>query len=111
MSEMPARNDVAKILKSILNELRVEYSKIILFGSRAKSHLNEENDWDFLIIIKNAVTSEEKKVLWHVIYKKIHEYFPFESIDIILKDIESFENEKMVVNTIAHEAFLDGIEV
>jgi len=108
---MADRKDVVKTLKSILNELRVPYSKLLLFGSRAKGELFEESDWDFLIIIKEKVNVEEKKALWHEIYKKFHDYFPFESIDIILKDAESFENEKTVVNTIAHEVYLEGVEV
>lgn len=33
------------------------------------------------------------------------------SIDIILKDEQSFESEKKVANTIANEVYLEGIEV
>jgi len=108
---MLARKDVVKSLKVILNELRAEYSKILLFGSRATSDFDDESDWDFLIILKKDMAVKEKKALWHEIYKRFHEYFPFESVDIILKDTESFENEKIVVNTIAYEAYLEGVEV
>jgi predicted nucleotidyltransferase len=108
---MLSRKEVVESLKRILNALRVEYSKILLFGSRSKSDFDEESDWDFLIILKKEITVKEKKALWHEIYKRFHEYFPFESVDIILKDTESFENERMVVNTIAHEVYLEGVEV
>jgi len=108
---MLSRKEVVERLKGILNALRVEYSKILLFGSRATSDFDEESDWDFLIILRKEITMKEKKALWHEIYRRFHEYFPFESVDIILKDTESFENEKMVVNTIAHEVYLEGVEV
>ena len=64
-----------------------------------------------MIVIKKELNSKEKKKLWNEIYKRFHEYFPFISIDIILKDEESFQKEKEVANTISNEAYLEGIEV
>ncbi|MFB0544381.1 MAG: nucleotidyltransferase family protein [Asgard group archaeon] len=108
---MITEKEVSKKLRRILDELGVEYSKILLFGSRARSDFDEESDWDFLIILKKSVDLEEKKELWHKIYKKFHEYFPFVSVDIILKDVESFENEKTIVNTVSNEVYLEGVEI
>ncbi len=108
---MTTGKEVVEKFKKILDELRIEYSKILLFGSRARSDFNEESDWDFLIILKKNVDWEEKKELWHKLYKKFHEYFPFVSVDIILKDVESFENEKTIVNTLSNEVYLEGVEI
>jgi predicted nucleotidyltransferase len=108
---MTVKKKVVEEFRKILDELKVDYSKILLFGSRARSDFDEESDWDFLIVTKKSLTLKEKKILWLKIYNKFHEYFPFISIDIIVKDAESFENERLIVNTISSEASLEGVEV
>jgi len=98
-------------LRSILDELEVPYDRILLFGSRARRDFREESDWDFLIILQKKLDFKEKKELWYEIYRRFHEYFSFASVDIILKDVESFEKEKTIANTISNEVYLEGIEV
>ncbi len=101
---------VVEKLKSLLNELNIKYSKILLFGSRARGDFKEESDWDFLIILEKPVDVKTKKELWFDIYKRLHESYPFISFDIVLKDAESFEEEKTIANTISNEVSLEGIE-
>ena len=60
--------------------------------------------------VKKNLDLKEKRDLWNKIYRRLHEYFPFISVDIILKDEQSFETEKEVANTISNEAYLDGSE-
>ena len=108
---MTLKKKVVEEFRKILDELKVDYSKILLFGSRARSDFDEESDWDILIVTKKSMTLSEKKKLWLKIYKKFHEYFPFISIDMIVKDAESFENERFIANTISNEASLEGVEV
>lgn len=97
--------------KKILKEIGVDYSAVIVFGSRARKDFDELSDWDFLVILKQNLSLTEKKNLWRKIYKKFHEHFLFIPIDIILKDKEAFEKEKEIVNTISNEAYLEGIEI
>jgi len=108
---MTGEREIVAKLKSILQELGVAYSNIILFGSRAGKNFDEESDWDFMIVVEKNVDLKDKMELWHNIYRRFHEYFPFISVDIILKDEQSFEAEKSVANTISNEAYLEGIEV
>jgi len=108
---MKKENEIPKKFKNILDELGVEYSEIILFGSRAIGVSEEESDWDFLVILKKSMNMESKKKLWLNIHKKFHEYFPFTSVDIILKDIDSFEKEKIIANTISNEVYLEGVSI
>ena len=105
------REKIVEGLKRVLEELGVEYSRILLFGSRARGHFREESDWDFVIILKKKVSDRERMELGHRIYRKFHELFPFVSVDIILKDEDSFEKEKRIANTISNEAFLEGVAV
>jgi len=74
-------------------------------------NFEEESDWDFLIIVKKNLELKEKRELGHKIYRRFHDYFPFVSVDIILKDEQSFEDEKKVANTISNEVYLEGIKV
>lgn len=108
---MNGRERVIKGIKQILSELNIDYSKVIVFGSRAGEGYKEGSDWDFLVILKRPVDTKTKYELWLKIYKRFHESFPFTSVDIILKDIGSFEEEKRVANTISNEVYQEGIEV
>jgi predicted nucleotidyltransferase len=108
--EMNNQKEILKKLKNILNDLNIQYSKILLFGSRARGDFKEESDWDFLIILEKPVDMKTKKELWFDIYKRLHEFYPFISFDIVLKDLESFEDEKTIVNTISNEVYLEGVE-
>lgn len=108
---MNTRGEIIAKLKTILEEIGVDYSTILLFGSRTGGVFEEESDWDFLIVVKDNLDLKEKRELWHKIYRRFHDYFPFVSVDIILKDEQSFENEKKVANTISNEVYLEGIKV
>jgi len=108
---MNTEREVIEKLKRILEEIGVEYSNILLFGSRTGKDFEEESDWDFLIVIKKSLDLKEKRELWYKIYRRFHEYFPFIAIDIILKDSQSFEKEKKVANTISNEVYLEGVKV
>ena len=108
---MNTGREVIEKLKSILNEIGVVYTNILLFGSRTGKDFEEESDWDFLIVVKGNLDLKEKRELWHKIYRRFHDYLPFVSVDIILKDEQSFEDEKNVANTISNEVYLEGIKV
>ena len=108
---MNDRERIIKRIKEILKELNIEYSRIIVFGSKAREDYDEGSDWDFLLVLKKPMGAKTKNNLWLKIYKRFHESFPLTSVDIILKDIESFEREKEVANTISNEVYQEGIEV
>ena len=63
MFKITRQAEVVEKLKSILNELNIKYSKILLFGSRARGDFREESDWDFLIILKKPLDAKTKKEL------------------------------------------------
>ena len=55
-------------LKKALDDLKVEYSSILLFGSRAKNDFKKESDWDFLIIIKKKMDLKDQYSLRYEIF-------------------------------------------
>jgi len=107
---MNQKQEISEKIKSIFNDLNFEYSRILMFGSRARGDFRAESDWDFFIIFKKPIDARTKKELWLDVYKKLHEFYPFISFDIVLKDAESFEEEKTIVNTISNEVYLEGVE-
>jgi predicted nucleotidyltransferase len=109
--KMKEEKEVSETVKNILNDMGIEYREVMLFGSRATDMSERESDWDFLVILKKPIRGEEKKRLWIEIHEKFHERFPFTSIDVILKDVDSFEKEKTIANTISNEVYLEGIRI
>jgi predicted nucleotidyltransferase len=108
---MNTEREVIAKLKTILEEIGVVYTNILLFGSRTGNDFEEESDWDFMIVVKKSLNLKEKRELWHKIHRRFHDHLPFISVDIILKDEQSFEDEKNVANTISNEGYLEGIKV
>ena len=54
---MNTGREVIEKLKSILNEIGVVYTNILLFGSRTGKDFEKESDWDFMIVINSLVKS------------------------------------------------------
>ena len=108
---MNTEKEVTAKLKRLLKEIGVVYTNILLFGSRTGKDFEEESDWDFLIVVKSNLDLKEKRELWHKIYRRFYDFFSFVSVDIILKDEQSFEDETNVANTISNEAHREGIKV
>lgn len=99
------------IITKCLKDYGIKVETIILFGSRARREFGEDSDWDILIVIDNALIPSEKRKVWSKVSEDLHKHFPFFPFDIIIKSSEDFEKEKVVVNTISNEAYLDGIKI
>lgn len=100
-----------KIITKCLKDYEIKVKTIILFGSRGRGEFGEDSDWDILIVVdKNLIPSEKRKV-WSKVSEGLHKHFPFFPFDIIIKSSEDFEKEKVVVNTISNEAYLEGVKI
>ena len=102
---------IKEVITNILLDAGFTVSEVILFGSRARGNFAEESDWDILVLIRENLKLEERKALWRKIYYTMHSYFPRASFDIIIKNQDTFEAEKDVVNTISNEAYTEGIKL
>lgn len=74
---MNREREIVEKLKSILEELGVEYSNILLFGSRTGKNFEEESDWDFLTLVDVRV-------------KKIHDLGTILALSSAHRKISSF---------------------
>jgi hypothetical protein len=59
---MNAEREVIAKLKTILKEIDVAYSNILLFGSITGKDFEVERDWDFMVVVKGNLDLKEKKV-------------------------------------------------
>ena len=100
-----------KIITKCLEDYGIKVRTIILFGSRGRGEFEEDSDWDILIVVDKDLISTEKRKLWSKVSEGLHKHFPFFPFDIIIKSSEDFEKEKVVVNTISNEAYLDGVKI
>ena len=111
IKQMLNKEIVIKEFIEIVNKIHIEYENIYLFGSRAEGQYKEDSDWDFFIETKTLLSKEEQKEIRSVLRMKFHDYFPFNPIDIIIKDTITFKLEKNQINTISNEVFTNGIKI
>jgi len=84
---------------------------VILFCLRAQLYSKKNSDWGLLVLIDAELSSSKRKEIWNILYSNLHNFFPHYFFNILIKNSTAFDEEKLVVNTIAHEAYLEGIEV
>lgn len=105
MANQKIYNEIKTIVHSYLPDARV-----LLFGSRAKGVMNEDSDYDLLIIVNNELTLKEKMELESKIDKALVWALdvPF---DVILKDIKEIERYKSVKGHIIYYALKEAIVI
>lgn len=111
MTKIVKRTDILERIKDIVHNEGLTHPMIYLFGSQARGDSKKESDWDFLILFEDSLTAESKKKVWFKIYSQFHHYFPYTSVDIILKDLSAFEEEKKIANTISNEVYIEGVQI
>jgi predicted nucleotidyltransferase len=100
---------IKELIAKSLGMFHLSVFKIILFGSRARKDFTEDSDWDFLIIINNAITRNEKKAISHQIRKDLAEYHI--ACDIVIRTREEVTQlNKRVVST-TKTAIIEGIQI
>ena len=57
---MNTRDDIKRVISTILQSCNFSNAKIVLFGSRARNDFNQDSDWDLLIILKQNISREDK---------------------------------------------------
>ncbi len=105
------REKIKNTILDIAKREGIKIDKIILFGSRARGEASEDSDWDILIVIDKAIEKNKRREFWYYFYSELRNKIPDHSFDIIIKDKKSYETEITIVNTIANEAFTEGMKL
>ncbi len=102
---------IFQTLKSILTELNIHYSAVYLFGSRARGTANIDSDWDFIVVVNDALSDYDRRLLKAQVRMKFHDSLDASGIDIIIKSETTFSREKSQRNTISYDAAKYGVHV
>ena len=97
-----------KIVKVILEI--VNTNKIYVFGSCARNEANNDSDIDFYIVANNKIISfNQMKEIIYQIRKTLVEKNLYTRMDILVNDIEDFDNRKDVNGSIESIVNKEGV--
>lgn len=98
----------SKIKSIIDNKLKqIEYTSVILFGSRARDDFNKMSDYDILIVMKKNTNIIDKISLSTLLRKELaHNGI---DADIIIKSADEVEYYKDKVGSVVKSAIEEGI--
>ena len=99
--------NIQRIKEIVLESTKDNFAKLILFGSRARQDFREDSDYDFLIVLKQALN---KKDLLEI-YKSLKQQCAKEFIpnDFIIKTEEEIAFFNKVPGTTTYNAILEGV--
>lgn len=104
---MESRNSEAiKIIKDSTDSLMPD-SRILLFGSRARNENTEDSDYDFLIITKNTIETQEKRNYKSILRKLLAKHkIP---ADILIQSEDEVKKKKRITGHIINSILTEGI--
>jgi predicted nucleotidyltransferase len=98
---------VNQILNSILayfrNDKKYTLNKVILFGSRNRDDYKWDSDFDFVVVVNEDISIDEKYYIWNGILDKIAEnsYYKGEILDVELI-VSGLKNYNAAINFVGH---------
>ncbi len=98
-------------LKNLLENMKIHYDSIYLFGSRAKGTNNRNSDYDFFIILNGIQTPQEIRDMRIKLKIRMKEMFPNKSFDILSRNLDDFNFYKNTVNTIDNTVYEEGVKL
>lgn len=98
---------VKKAIIQVLKQRNVPVKEIVMFGSRARGDFKSSSDWDFLIVLRETISRDQKREIAHRIRKKLAElYIP---CDVIVKSQKEVQERKEVIGSVIRSAIKEGI--
>ncbi len=98
---------VNQILNSISayfqNNKKYTLNKVILFGSRSRADYKWDSDFDFVVVVNEDISVDEKYFIWNGILDKIAEnrYYKGEILDVELI-VSGLKNYNTAINFVGH---------
>jgi len=93
----------------VLKEMGLSAEKIILFGSRARGDFTAQSDWDFLIVLKQELSREEKQKIAHRIRKRLAEFHW--DCDVIVRTEAEVEARKNLIGSVVKRVMEEGLVI
>jgi uncharacterized protein len=94
------------IIKEVVNKY-IPDSRILLFGSRARSDNNDNSDYDFLVITKNTLDIYEKRTLKTTLRKELAKFKV--PADILIQSEEEINLNKEITGHIVKQVLKEGV--
>ncbi len=98
---------IKHILNNILIDFGVTIDKMYLFGSRASEKYERFSDYDILIVIKEDLSIEKKKILSRNIRKKFAQLHI--DLDILIKSSNELKQSRNKTGSVIQQAIKEGI--
>jgi predicted nucleotidyltransferase len=100
---------IKREILGVLNEMGVSAKNIILFGSRARGDFTSQSDWDFLIVLKQRVSREEKRKIAHRVRKRLAEFYL--ACDVIVRSEAEVEDRKSIIGSVVKSVMEEGLPI
>jgi uncharacterized protein len=99
---------ITKNIRDTFLENGIPKISILLFGSRARGDYDEDSDYDFLILTRNNLTGKEKQKVRGEIRKKLIMEKKIKPIDILIKSIDEYDEEKNIIGNLYFDIKNEG---
>jgi predicted nucleotidyltransferase len=101
-------SDTLSIIKEITGKILPD-CKILLFGSRARQDNSTDSDYDLLVITRETIVVQKKRILKSLIRKELAKYkIP---ADILIQSEEEVNLKKEITGHIIKQVMLEGIAI
>ena len=108
-TEQDWRATIKKAVKEAAGEVGVEFSRLYLFGSRARGQADAKSDWDILVVVRGGLERRRQREIFVRISRRLAEVrIP---ADIIIRSEVQFEKARRRVFSIEKVVAREGIQL
>ncbi len=99
---------IIELIKSYFSENQVKVKSMYLFGSRGREDYNEDSDYDFMVVLNENKTNEEKRKISKGIRNYLSNNKMLLNMDFIIKNNEVWEWESNNFGFLAYTVKNEG---
>ena len=106
--EVESENLVLTEIKKTISRFLPE-ADVILFGSRARGHYNNNSDYDMLVVTKSSINNQQRLYFQALIRKTLAKQHIL--ADIIIHSLSDIEKKQTLPGHVVRSAIQEGILV
>jgi predicted nucleotidyltransferase len=108
-NDIDMAHELADIIRNEFANEKINIECVYLFGSRANGTAKKDSDWDFLVIIKDNIDRQKRRIAaskarWTSALRDI-------DIDILVRPMEDLKAINMDAYCVSYTAIHEGIAV